>query len=98
MRLVPTLNEVKGEGTQRSNLNLSTTILAPAIIGGKPSKPGARPAESGCLRLLYATLITASQSWKGVRMRPDIWLETELLRREAFGGGNRTVEEELLVV
>ena len=43
------------------------------------------PTESSALRLLYATLITASQSWKGIRMTPDIWWELEVLRRETFG-------------
>ena len=56
------------------------------------------PTESAGLRLLYATLITASRSWKGIRMPPDIWLEIELLRREAFGEWNPTVEEELVAV
>jgi len=56
------------------------------------------PTESAGLRLLYATLITASQSWKGIRVPPDIWLEIELLRREAFGERNPTVEEELVAV
>ena len=42
------------------------------------------PTESAGLRLLYATLITASRSWKGVRRHPDTWFEIELLRREAF--------------
>jgi transposase-like protein len=56
------------------------------------------PDESAGLRLLYATLITASQGWKGVRMSPDIWLEIELLRREAFGEPNQRVEKELVAV
>ena len=56
------------------------------------------PTESAGLRLLYATLITASQSWKGVRMPPDIWFEIELLRQEAFGEPNQMVEKELVAV
>ncbi|MDP2950430.1 MAG: transposase [Chloroflexota bacterium] len=43
------------------------------------------PTESSGLRLLYASLITASRTWKGVQMTPDIWWELEVLRREAFG-------------
>jgi len=43
------------------------------------------PTESSGLRLLFATLITASQTWKGVKMTPDIWWELEVLRRQAFG-------------
>ena len=56
------------------------------------------PTESAGLRLLYATLITASRSWKGVRMPPDIWFEIELLRREAFGEPSRRIEKELVAV
>jgi len=43
------------------------------------------PTENSGLRLLFATLITASGSWRGVKMTPDIWWELEVLRREAFG-------------
>jgi transposase-like protein len=43
------------------------------------------PSERACLKLVYATLITASQRWKGAKMTPDIWRELEVLRREAFG-------------
>ena len=56
------------------------------------------PTESAGLRLLCATLITASRSWKGVRMPPDIWLEIELLRREAFGEPSQRVKKELVAV
>jgi len=56
------------------------------------------PTESAGLRLLYATLITASQSWKGIRMPPDIWFEIELLRREAFAEPSQRVEKELVAV
>jgi transposase-like protein len=31
------------------------------------------PTESSGLRLLYASLITASKSWHGVKTTPDIW-------------------------
>jgi len=56
------------------------------------------PTESAGLRLLYATLITTSQSWKGIRMPPDIWFEIELLRREAFAEPSQRVEKELVAV
>ena len=56
------------------------------------------PNESVCLRLLYATLITASRSWKGVRMPPDIWFEIELLRREVWGEASQKLEKELVTV
>lgn len=56
------------------------------------------PTESSGLRLLYATLITASQGWKGVKMTPDIWWELEVLRREAFGEQSKTIDRELAAV
>jgi putative transposase len=57
------------------------------------------PSEKACLRLLYASLITASGSWRGVRMTPDIWWELEALRREAFGDRIQAgVEKELVTV
>jgi len=49
--------------------------------------------DSTGLRLLYATLITASRSWKGVREHPDIWFDIELLRREAFGELNQWLKK-----
>ncbi|MCK4354578.1 MAG: transposase [Dehalococcoidia bacterium] len=54
------------------------------------------PTESAGLRLLYATLITASRSWKDIRVPPDIWLEIEPLRREAFGERSQRIERELV--
>ena len=56
------------------------------------------PTEGAGLRLLYVTLITASQSWKGVRMPPEIWFEMELLRREAFGEPGQRIGKELVAV
>ena len=56
------------------------------------------PTESAGLRLLYATLITASQSWNGVRMSPDIWFEIELLRRGALNEPSQIIEKELVAV
>ena len=56
------------------------------------------PTESAGLRLLYATLITASRSWRGVKMPPDIWFELELLRQEVFGKPNQKIEKELVTV
>jgi transposase-like protein len=52
------------------------------------------PTESSALRLLYATLIITSQSWRGVRMTPDIWWELEVLKREAFGEQSQRIEKE----
>jgi transposase-like protein len=55
------------------------------------------PTESSGLRLLYATLITASRSWHGVKMTPDIWWELEVLRREAFGEQSPIIEKEVAI-
>lgn len=52
------------------------------------------PTESSGLRLLYASLITASRTWKGVKMTPDIWWELEVLRRETFGESSPVLEKE----
>jgi putative transposase len=56
------------------------------------------PTETAGLRLLYATLITASRTWQGIRMPPDIWFEIEFLRREAFGEPSQIIEKELMAV
>lgn len=56
------------------------------------------PTESSGLRLLYASLITASRSWKEVKMTPDIWWELEVLRREAFGEPVHHLEKEVVTV
>lgn len=54
------------------------------------------PTEASGLRLAYASLITASRRWKGVKMTPDIWWELEVLRREAFGESKAVVDKELV--
>lgn len=56
------------------------------------------PTESSGLRLLFATLVTASRTWKGVKMTPDIWWELEMLRRQAFGESSLALEKELVSV
>lgn len=56
------------------------------------------PTESSGLRLLFATLVTASRTWKGVKMTPDIWWELEVLRRQAFGEPSKALEKELVAV
>lgn len=56
------------------------------------------PTESSGLRLLYATLITASRSWRGVKMTPDIWWELEVLRQEAFGEQSKAIDGQLVAV
>lgn len=56
------------------------------------------PSEKACLRLLYASLITASQSWNGVRMTPAIWCQLEVMRRKAFAEDKQRIEKEMVVV
>jgi Transposase and inactivated derivatives len=56
------------------------------------------PTESSALRLLYATLTTASQGWRGVKMPPDAWWEIEVLKRQAFGEQSQRIEKELATV
>ena len=40
------------------------------------------PTERSCLSLLFATLITASAKWRGVKMTPAILRKLDVLRRE----------------
>jgi transposase-like protein len=40
------------------------------------------PKERSCLTLVYATLITASQKWRGIRMTPKILRALDGVRRE----------------
>jgi len=43
-------------------------------------------------------LTEASQSWKGIRISSEIWLEMELLTQEAFGEPSRMIEKKLVTV
>ncbi len=56
------------------------------------------PSEESCLRLVYASLITASKGWRGVKMTPDIWWELETLRQQAFGSQKQEIQKELAAV
>jgi len=49
------------------------------------------PTERSCLALLYATLITASAKWRGVRMTPAILRQLDALRRETFSESSEAV-------
>ena len=40
------------------------------------------PTERSCLKLLYATLLTASKTWRGVKMTPALLREIDTLRGE----------------
>lgn len=40
------------------------------------------PTESSCLKLFYATLVTASRGWHGVKMTPKILRELDRIRAE----------------
>jgi transposase-like protein len=41
------------------------------------------PGERACLTLVFATLITAAEQWRGVRMTPKILRALDALRNEA---------------
>ena len=56
------------------------------------------PSEESCLRLAYASLITASKSWHGVRMTLDIRWQFEALRRQTFGNQKIEMQEDLVAV
>jgi transposase-like protein len=38
------------------------------------------PTETACLKLVFATLLTAAQRWRGLRMTPRIRRELDALR------------------
>ncbi len=40
------------------------------------------PTERSCLALVFASLITASHGWRGIRMTPKILRALDALRRE----------------
>jgi len=52
------------------------------------------PGEAACLRLVFATLIKASESWRGVKMTPGLLRELDHLR----AGRARAEERELVAV
>jgi transposase-like protein len=54
------------------------------------------PTESSGLRLVHASLLTASRTWRGVRMTPDVWWELETLRKEVFGEQPQGIDKELV--
>ncbi|WP_447974102.1 IS256 family transposase [Nitrospira sp. Kam-Ns4a] len=42
------------------------------------------PTETACLTLVFATLLTASQCWRGLRMSPRILRELDAIRQERY--------------
>lgn len=52
------------------------------------------PGEAACLRLVFATLVKASESWHGVKMTPEVLRELDHLRT----GPVKAEERELLAV
>ena len=49
------------------------------------------PTERSCLSLLFATLITASRRWRGVKMTPQIIRQLDRLRAERTSKTTREV-------
>lgn len=54
------------------------------------------PTEKSCLKLLWATLMTASRSWKGITMTPAILQELDNLRSYLFDGKRESMEEKMV--
>ena len=52
------------------------------------------PGEAACPRLVFATLIKASESWHGVRMTPEVLRQLDQLRT----GDVKAEERELVAV
>lgn len=42
------------------------------------------PTETACLKLVFATLLTAAQRWRGLRMTPRLVREFDAIRRERY--------------
>jgi hypothetical protein len=42
------------------------------------------PTETACLKLVFATLLTAAQRWRGLRMTPRLLRELDAIRRERY--------------
>jgi transposase-like protein len=50
------------------------------------------PTERSCLALLFATLVTASKRWRGVKMTPAVTKQLQVLRAEtAMTSGQKAV-------
>ncbi|MFC1926553.1 hypothetical protein ACFLWV_02250 [Chloroflexota bacterium] len=59
--------------------------------------PSLPVVERPCLRLLYASLFEASQSWMGVGISHDTCWAFELLRQNDLWEQSRSIEKELVV-
>lgn len=69
------------------HVRLRTTNLLERTFGEGRRRTkviGRFPTEAACLQLLYATLITASQSWRGVQMTPVILRQLDAMRCALF--------------
>ena len=69
------------------HVRLRTTNLLERTFGEGRRRTkviGRFPTEGACLQLLYATLITASRTWRGVQMTPAILRQLDALRQQLF--------------
>jgi len=69
------------------HIRLRTTNLLERTFGEGRRRTkviGRFPTEAACLQLLYATLITASQTWRGVQMTPAILRQLDAIRQGLF--------------
>jgi transposase-like protein len=69
------------------HVRLRTTNLLERTFGEGRRRTkviGRFPTEAACLQLLYATLITASRTWRGVQMTPAILRQLDAIRHALF--------------
>jgi len=69
------------------HVRLRTTNLLERTFGEgrrRTKVVGRFPTEGACLQLLFATLITASQKWRGVPMTPGILRQLDAIRQHLF--------------
>jgi hypothetical protein len=87
---VPGLSEVpQGASQEHSDHESARTDVqrrAAPHEGESPVSdlPAGRQAETACLKLVFATLLTAAQRWRGLRMTPRLLRELDAIRRERY--------------
>lgn len=82
------------------HIRLRTTNLLERTFGEgrrRTKVVGRFPTEAACLQLLYATLITASQTWRGVPMTPAILRQLDAIRRTLFPQHQSPIDEAVAV-
>lgn len=54
---------------------------------------GRFPTEKSCLKLMFAVLIRASATWRGMRMHPAIIRDLDAIRQQIFGPDENVVSQ-----